>query len=134
MVVADGKGLPVGGTLSSASPAEVTLAIPALADCKARTGRFPRRLIVDRAYDADPLRHLMRNLGGELICPHRRNRKRASLQDGRALRRYKHRWKIERLFAWLGNWRRLLVRHERRIDLYSAFFKLACVMILVRHF
>jgi hypothetical protein len=55
-----------------------------VADCKATTGRFPRRLIVDRAYDADSLRHLMRHLGGELICPHRRNRKRASLQDGRS--------------------------------------------------
>lgn len=112
----------------------MTLAIPTLADCKARTGRFPRRLIVDRAYDADSLRHLMRHLDGELICPHRRNRKRASLQDGRALRRYKHRWKVERLFAWLGAWRRLLVRHERRIDLYAGFFKLACIMILARHF
>ena len=134
MVVADGQGLPVGGTLSSASPAEVTLVVQTLADCKERTGRLPQRLIADRAYDADWLRNLMRRLDGELICPHRRNRKRASLQDGRVLRRYRHRWKIERLFAWLGNWRRLLVRHERRIDLYSGFFKLACIMILVRHF
>jgi transposase len=35
-VVADGKDLPVGGAPSSASPAEVTLAIPTLSDCKAR--------------------------------------------------------------------------------------------------
>ena len=134
MVVADGQGLPVGGTLASASPAEVILAVDALADCRERTGRFPRRLIVDRAYDADRLRHLMRHLDGELICPHRRGRKRPSLQDGRALRRYRKRWKVERLFAWLGNWRRLLVRHERLIGVYSGFFKLACAMILVRHF
>jgi transposase len=134
MVVADGQGLPVGGTLASASPAEVKLAIPALVDFRERTGRFPRRLIADKAYDADSLRRLMRHLDGELICPHRRNRKRPSLQDGRALRRYRHRWKVERLFAWLGNWRRLLVRHERQIGIYSGFFKLACVMILARHF
>lgn len=134
MVVADGQGLPVGGTLASASPAEVKLAIPTLVDFRERTGRFPRRLIADKAYDADSLRRFMRHLDGELICPHRRNRKRPSMQDGRALRRYRHRWKVERLFAWLGNWRRLLVRHERRIENYSAFFKLACVMILARHF
>jgi transposase len=59
-------------------------------------------LIADRAYDADHLRKLMRHLDGELICPHRRNRKRPSLQDGRALRSYRNRWKVERLFAWLG--------------------------------
>jgi transposase len=134
MVVADGQGLPVGGTLASASPAEIKLVIPTLADCKERTGRFPKRLIVDRAYDADHLRKLMRHLDGELICPHRRGRKSPSLQDGRALRRYRKRWKVERLFAWLGNWRRLLVRHERQINLYSGFFKLACIMILSRHF
>ena len=134
MVVADGQGLPLGSTLASASPAEVTLVIPTLADCKEKTGRLPKRLIVDRAYDADHLRRFMRHLDGELICPHRRNRKRPSMQDGRALRRYRKRWKIERLFAWLGQWRRLIVRHDRIMSLYSGFFKLACVMILVRHF
>jgi len=29
------------------------------------------------------------------------------------LRRYRRRWKIERLFAWLQNFRRLVVRYER---------------------
>jgi hypothetical protein len=33
--------------------------------------------------------------------------------DGRKLRRYKKPWKVEMLFAWLGNLRRLVVRYER---------------------
>ena len=50
-----------------------------------------------------------------MIAPHRRNRRKPKAQDGRKLRRYKRRWykrrwKIERLFAWLGNFRRLVVR------------------------
>lgn len=134
MVVTDGQGLPVGVTLESASPAEVKLAPEVITDACMRLGRWPKRLIADRAYDADWLRTLLESLGGELICPHRKNRKRASRQDGRSLRRYRKRWKIERLFAWLGNWRRLLVRHERILTLYSGFFKIACLMILVRHF
>lgn len=134
MVVADGQGLPVGGTLASASPAEVTLVIPTIADMHEKTGRLPSRLIADKAYDADWLRKLMVGIGGELICPHRRGRKKPPLQDGRKLRRYRKRWKVERLFAWLGNWRRLIVRHERLISVYSGFFKIACIMILVRHF
>ena len=40
-----------------------------------------------------------------MIAPHRRNRRKPKTQDGRKLRRYKRRWKIERLFAWLGNFR-----------------------------
>ena len=42
-----------------------------------------------------------------MIAPHRKNRKKKKTQDGRKLRRYKRRWKIERLFAWLQNFRRL---------------------------
>jgi hypothetical protein len=38
--------------------------------------------------------------GIELIVPHRRNRTHPT-QDGRPLRRYRRRWKMERLFAWL---------------------------------
>ena len=84
MVVADRQGLPVGGALASASPAEVKLVIPTLADMHAKTGRLPRRLIADKAFDADWLRRLMEGIGGELICPHRRGRKRPPLQDGRS--------------------------------------------------
>jgi len=47
-------------------------------------------------------------------------------------RRYRKRWKIERTFAWLGNFRRLVVRYERDTLMYSAFFHLACCLILVR--
>jgi transposase len=62
----------------------------------------PERLIGDRAYEADPLDVALAELGVEMIAPHRRARKRPKAQDGRPLRRYKRRWKMERLFAWLG--------------------------------
>lgn len=48
----------------------------------------------------------------DLIAPHRSDRKRRT-QDGRPLRRYRRRWKMERLFAWLQNYRRIVVRYER---------------------
>jgi transposase len=67
-----------------------------------------------------------------LFCPHRKNRKRAALQDGRKLRRYKRRWKVERTFAWLGNFRRLVVRYERSLKMYDAFFHVACLVITLR--
>ena len=55
-------------------------------------------------------------------------------QDGRKLRRYKRRWKIERLFAWLGNLRRLVVRYERRADNFLGFAHLGCLVILLGRF
>ena len=92
----------------------------------------PQRLIGDRAYDADPLDEALSELGVEMIAPHRRNRKRPKTQDGRPLRRYRRRWKIERLFAWLGNFRRLVVRYERQALNYLGFVHLGCILILLR--
>jgi transposase len=130
MVVVDGQGLPLGSQLTSASPGEVTLAEATLAAIQAQAQ--PERVIADKAYDSDPFRQALAERGIELICPHRSNRKRAKTQDGRKLRRYRRRWKIERTFAWLGNFRRLVVRYERHILMYAAFFHLACCLILVR--
>ena len=68
-----------------------------------------------------------------MIAPHRRNRTKPKTQDGRKLRRYKRRWKIERLFAWLGNLRRLVVRYERRAENYLGLVLLGCIVILLRY-
>jgi transposase len=66
-----------------------------------------------------------------MIAPHRRNRKRKT-QDGRPLRRAKRRWKVERAFAWLQNYRRLVVRYEQHSVNFLGFVQLACVLILLR--
>ena len=140
MVVVDGQGVPLGGRLFSASPHEVTLieatlesvAVPGSG--RGRPRKNPRRLIYDLAADSDPLRTRLKRRGIELICPHRANRIKPRRQDRRKLRRYKRRWKVERTLAWLGNFRRLLVRHERLLPAYRAFFHMACLLITARQF
>jgi transposase len=140
MVVVDGQGIPIGSTLASASPAEVRLAEETLETVKVpRKGRGrpkkrPLRLIADKAYDSDPLRKRLKIFKIDLIVPHRKNRKKAEVQDGRKLRRYRKRWKIERTFSWFNNFRRLVVRYERLIEVYRGFFHLACIMIVLNRF
>ena len=140
MVVVDGQGIPLGSTLTSASPAEVTLAEETLNRVsvprkgRGRPKQRPQRLIADRAYDSDPLRKRLKTIKIDLIVPHRKNRKKPKTQDERKLRRYRKRWKVERTIAWLGNFRRLIVRHERHIQMYRAFFHLACIMIVLNRF
>jgi transposase len=129
-MLADGFGLPLAACAASASPHEVTL-VAATLDSRF-VAEFPRRLMGDRAYDADPLDGELAQLGVEMIAPHRRNRKKPRTQDGRPLHRYKRRWKIERLFAWLGNFRRLAVRYERSALNYLGFVQLGCILILLR--
>jgi transposase len=131
MALADASGLPLAVHAASASPHEVTLVEATLAaSC---VGEEPERLIGGRDYDSDSLDGALEERGIEMIAPHRRNRKKRKTQDGRKLRRYKRRWKIERLFAWLSNFRRLVVRYERRVENYLGFVKLGCIVILLRH-
>jgi len=133
MAVADGNGLPVAVCTDSASPAEVKLVNQTLEQ------RFiadvPQRVVGDKAYDSDPLdEEVLTQFGAEMIAPHRQGRRAdTATQDGRALRRAKRRWKVERLFAWLYNFRRLVVRYEYHAENYHGFLQLACLMILLRH-
>jgi transposase len=130
MAVADRSDLPIAIYLESVSPHEVTLVVATIAS------RFVaanlKRLIGDLAYDSNPLDTKLRTKGIELIAPHRRNRIMPRTQDGRKLRRHKRRWKIERLNAWLQNYRRVLVRYERKIENFLGLVQLACIVILLR--
>ena len=130
MAVADRFGLPLAVYAASASPHEVTLVGETLA--QVLTAQGPERLIGDKAYDSDPLDAELKEQGVELIAPHKANRKKAPTQDGRPLRRYKRRWKIERLFAWLQNFRRIAMRFDFHDENYLGFVHLGCIRILLR--
>ena len=97
---------------------------------------LPERLIGDRAYDSNKLDdRLLKQRGVIMIAPNiRRAHRRLPKQDARMLRRYRRRWKIERLFSWLGNFRRLVVRWEYHASNYLGFLRLACIVILLRAF
>jgi transposase len=125
--------------LEAAAPAEVTLLEATLETVAVgrpgkpgRPRQRPDRLIADRGYDSHPLRPRLARRGIEPIIPARSNRKRATHQDGRKLRRYRRRWIVERTCAWLGHFRRRVVRDERLITPYAGFFHLACALLTLR--
>ena len=138
MVVVHGGGVPLACHLDSASPAEVKLLERTLDNIDVieaeaeNTPPHPERLILDRGYDSDPMRRRLTVRGIEMICPHHRNRRRARRKDGRKLRPCRRRWKVDRTFAWPGNFRRLVVRHERTLRIYRAFCHVACLLITLR--
>lgn len=131
MALADASGLPVALYTEAASPAEVTLAPAAIAARHVQAAPF--YVVADKAYDSDPLRERLANEDMILLSPHRRGRSRAPYNDLRRMRRYAKRWKIERLFAWLHNFRRLVVRWEYHAANYHGFLELAAAIILLRH-
>ncbi|MGC1383721.1 MAG: IS5 family transposase [Candidatus Acidiferrales bacterium] len=132
MAISDGHGLPVAVHVASASPHETKLVEPTIE--RRFLAETPERLIGDRAYDSDPLDAQMRErFGVQLVAPHHPARSRKATQDGRVLRRYRRRWKIERLFAWLHNFRRVVIRWEYYPENFLGMVQLACAVILLRH-
>ena len=131
MAICDRHGLPLAVHVASASPYEPHL-VPATLDARF-IRQLPTRLIGDKGYDSDPLdAHLRQRYGIEMIAANRSYRTRRT-QDRRVLPRLKRRWKIERLFAWLHNSRRLITRFEYYVNNFLGMIQLACARILLRH-
>ena len=129
MAVADRHCLPIAAWIASGQRYEGHLVEPTLEHRWVKP--LPKRLIGDMAYDSDKLDAALKARGVELIAPHNPTRK-TKTQDGRPLRRYRRRWHVERLFAWLTRSRRLVTRYECKAENFLGFVHLACIRILLR--
>lgn len=132
MLMIDGEGTPLSVDIASANQAEVNLIEPLVEERV--LDQKPERLLYDRAADSDPLRERLAAEEIELVCHHRKNRKKPATQDGRAARRLSRRYKVERTISWLFNNRRLVVRYERYSHLFLGFVQLACMFTILKRF
>ncbi len=141
ILVTEGNGLPIGFCLESANHHEVTLAVATLETVRVpRRGRGrpkqrPKELVADKAYDSKRFREWLRSKGIKPTIPSYERRERKRPKKGRPVKagpNYSERWKVERTFAWLGSFRRLLVRHERHLSAFRAFFLVALILVSMR--
>src|SRR5262245_30074677 len=102
-IVVDASGLPLGMATASANVSEHALLMPALDDVPLEVPEGTP-VIADKGHDSDALRDQMEAEGFEPVIPHRSNRVKPSRNDGRRLRRYRHRWLVERTNAWLHSY------------------------------
>jgi transposase len=129
MAVADRHGLPIACGLASGQRHEAKLVLDTL---KARfLDELPERLIGDKAYDSNKLDAELTALGIDMISPNHTTRAQQT-QDRRKLPRYKRRWLVERLFAWMMRSRRLVTRYEHHASNFLGFVQLACAAILLK--
>ena len=98
--------------------------VPPVRGKAGRPRRKPDRLTADRGYDHDKYR---RELRARNITPEIARR---LTEHGSGLGRA--RWVVERTFAWLHNYKRLLVRYDRRHEMHEAFLALACCLVCFR--
>jgi hypothetical protein len=141
MLVVDGTGLPLGFHLESANVAEVKLAARTLAAISVPRARGrpkcrPEKLVADRGYDSSAFRATLRRRGIRMCIPPKRRPANWRAKRGRPVvarkQDYRLRYTVERSFAWLGNFRRLLIRWERLSDVYRSWFMVAVLLLCVR--
>ena len=136
MVVVDGQGVPLGLLVASAQRAEIKLAEPTLATIhvpqhRGRPKTRPQELVADKGYDSQAFREWLRCRGIRPCIPHRRG-KRPRRGRKAELAGYRERWHVERSFAWIQTFRRVLVRYERDAAIYLAFVTAAAILVCGR--
>lgn len=132
MAIADRNGLPLALHLASGSRFDSVLTEGTLD--AAFVAQLPPRLIGDKAWDGAPLaQRLWDERRIDLIAPKRRGRGASRRhQDGRKLRRYKRRWRVESLFANLKRFRRIATRWDVKSANFFGFLQLAASLLLLR--
>jgi transposase len=129
-VITDGAGIPLAIILTGGNRHDVTQLlelVDAILPVRGKRGRPKRRpetVYADRAYDSDPHRAALEDLG---ITPHLA-RKNTEHGSGLGV----HRWVVEQTVALLHWFRRLRIRWEIRDDIHEAFMSIACSIICYR--
>jgi len=115
-------------SIENASPHEALFVPSIITDINKKTKVL--NLIGDKAYDSFPLKETAMKMGVQMISPDRINRIH-NKQDGRRLRRYKRRHRVENFFADLQTYRRAVTRYEKIPENHLNFLKLAVICLNV---
>ena len=97
---------------------------------KGRPRTRPKEAVANKGYNRGLLRRRLWWRGIKPGIPERWGKQPVRSRKAN-LSGYRQRWKVERTLAWLGNFRRLVVRYERHVSVYQGFFNLACIFILL---
>jgi transposase len=84
-----------------------------------------RRLIADRAYDANALRHFLHEQDVEAVIPSTTSRKAPIPYDKDA---YRQRNRIERMWSRLKDFRRVATRYDKLASNYAATVHIAAIV------
>ena len=129
-LLTDRQGIPLvflltGANVHDSKPFNDLLnAIPPVRGKRGRPRRRPAKLHADKAYDFRRCRQACQRRGIKARIARR------GVDTSQKLGR--HRWVIERTFAWLNRFRRLTIRYERRLDIHQALTTAACSLICLR--
>jgi transposase len=129
-LLTEGAGIPVGLAIDGANRHDMKLVQATLESIPVErpqpTPEAPQGLCLDKGYDFDAVRELVRAFG---FTAHIRARG----EEAKAIKReagfQARRWVVERAHSWMNRFRRVLIRWEKRVDTYLAMLHFACALI-----
>jgi transposase len=126
-VMTDAQGIPLASSTTAANVNDISQlaplynAIPPVAGKVGHPKKKPDAVQGDLAYDSEPHRQGLQQMGVEPVLPEKGIDDQSGLGETR--------WPVERTLAWLHQNRRLRIRYERRPDIHQALLTLACIKI-----
>ena len=129
-LLVDATGIPLAFSVTGGNRNDVTQLIPLIdkvppvRGAVGRPRRRPKQVVADRGYDHDKYRRLVRKRGIKPVIARRKTEHGSGLGTVR--------WVVERTFAWLHNFKRLLVRYDRRHEIHEAFLAIGCCLVCYR--
>lgn len=134
-LLTDGSGIPLAFLVTAANVSEQKVALAVVdrvrvPQVRGRPRQRPATLAADKGYDSVGFRRALWRRGIQSSIPPRvwPTRRRRVGRPPKIHPASTYRWKVERSFAWLDNWRRLVVRWEYHLENYLALTLLACIM------
>ena len=125
--------MPIGLSVEGANRHDMKLLRPTIESIVIErpepTEDHPQGMCLDKGYDYDEIREILREFG---FTAHIRARGEEAQAIKRAAGFKARRWVVERSHSWMNRFRRLLVRWDKKPENYLAFLHFSCGLIALR--
>lgn len=132
-MLTEGHGVPLSVAVDGANRHDMKLTRVTLErlviKCPEPTAERPQGMCLDKGYDYDEVRDLLREFG---FTAHIRTRGEEVQELREDASKKARRWVVERTHSWMNRFRRLLVRWDKKPEHYLAFLPFACGLIAFR--
>ena len=132
-LLTEASGVPIGLAIDGANRHDCKMVEATLESIPVKrptpTRKNPQGMCLDKGYDYDNVRDLVKEFGYTAHI-------KARGEEARAIKRQAgfkaRRWVVERTHSWMNRFRRILTRWEKKADNYLALLHLVCAIITYR--
>lgn len=132
-LLCEGAGVPIGLAIEGANRHDMRLVEPTLQSIPVArprpTQKAPQGLCLDKGYDYEEVRDLVRQFG---YTAHIRARGEEAQAITRRTGFKARRWVVERTHSWMNRFRRIVIRWEKIPENYVAMLHVVCAVITLR--